>query len=174
MLHATLLSRFFRRRAGNLAKPASSLDFIASIAAIRPESRFLRARGDSFRVPGAFANFRTRGKKKGGGKGRRGRGAERSTFESAGFLYARQRLRLGLAVYSSGNIAFNRAMRFEEIRPDLSALSGEYLLSRFVRERRWEKSRGIPSFRRSRERELQSAAKRGRMSNPREESLVGK
>jgi len=65
-------------------------------------------------------------------------------------------------------------MRFEEIRPDLSALSGEYLLSRFVRERRWEKSRGIPSFRRSRERELQSAAKRGRMSNPREESLVGK
>jgi len=44
MLHATLLSRFFRRRAGNLAKPALSLDFIASIAAIRSKSRFLHCR----------------------------------------------------------------------------------------------------------------------------------
>lgn len=45
-----------------------------------------------------------------------------STFGVTDFCL-RQRLWISLAVYSSGNIAFNRGRRFEEIRSDLFPLS---------------------------------------------------
>lgn len=45
-----------------------------------------------------------------------------STFEATDFCL-KQRLWISLAVYSSGNIAFNRDRRFEEIRSDLFPLS---------------------------------------------------
>lgn len=44
------------------------------------------------------------------------------TFRTTDFCL-RQRLWISLAVYSSGNIAFNRGRRFEEIRSDLFPLS---------------------------------------------------